>query len=214
METKYCSTCKKELAIDMFDSSFKNTDGYEHTCKECKRKSKEYYHKNKEKLLQKCAEYRQTHKEQKALQDKKYAETHKEQRQQYQKEYRESHKLSNAEYQKQYRINNKERLDEYKKSPHSRYMVYQRNAKKKNRDFQLSEEEFVEISNLPCTYCGEYSDTYNGEPFNGIDRIDSNIGYVLDNCVSCCATCNRMKMDLGVAEWISKMQQILNYYNQ
>ena len=212
MDIKKCTFCKKELLINMFDVSSKNEDGYESTCKECKIKKHEYYERNKEEILHKCAEYRKTHKEEKAARDKKYAQEHKEKRQQYQKEYRESHKESNSEYQKQYRIKNKARLDEYKKSPHVRYKVYQNNARHKNRNFDLTEDGFIEISKQPCIYCGEYSDTYNGEPFNGVDRIDSNLGYCISNCVPCCATCNRMKMDLPVNDWIGKMTQIINYF--
>lgn len=198
----------------MFDFSSKTKDGYEKTCKECKIKKHEYYANNKEEILQKCTEYRQTHKEEKAARDKKYAQEHQEKIKQYQKEYRESHKMLNSEYQKQYRQKNKARLDEYKKSPHVRYKVYQNNARHKNRNFDLSEEDFVEMTKQPCIYCGGYSDTYSGEQFNGIDRIDSNIGYSINNCVTCCSTCNRMKMDLDVDEWISKMKQIINYYDQ
>lgn len=212
METKKCYYCKKELLIDMFDCNSNSKDGYESTCRNCKSKKKEYYHKNKEKILQNCAEYRQTHKEEKAARDKKYAQGHKEKIIKYQKKYREEHKETNSEYQKKYREKNKEKLYEYKKSPHVRYKVYQNNAKHKNRIFDLSEDEFIEISSQPCIYCGEYSDTYNNEPFNGIDRIDSNLGYQKDNCVSCCSTCNRMKMDLEVNDWISKMKQIINYF--
>ena len=195
----------------MFDLSAKSKDGYASTCKECKLKKHEYYEKNKEEILQKSSEYRETHKEQKAARDKQYAQENKEKIQQYQKEYREGHKLSNAEYQKQYRIKNKDKLDEYKKSPHVRYTVYQRNAKNKDRNFDLSEYDFIKMTSQPCIYCGGYSDTYNGEWFNGIDRIDSSLGYSYNNCVTCCATCNRMKMDLDVDDWIGKMKQILNF---
>jgi len=212
METKKCICCKKELSVNMFDPSSKNPDGYESTCKECKIKKREYYERNREKILKKCAEYTATHKEEKAARDRKYAQEHKEQRQQYQKEYRESHKEANAEYQKQYRIKNKDKLDEYKKAPHIRYKVYQSNARVKDRDFNLTEDEFIEISKLPCVYCGKYSDTYNGDPFSGVDRVDSNLGYSIDNCVPCCATCNRMKLDLNVDDWIDKMKQIINHY--
>ena len=214
MTTKKCAYCKKKLPIDMFDFSSRSKDGYASTCRECTPKKKQYYERNKEKVLLKCAEYRSTHKEQKAETDKKYAQKNKDKIKQYQKEYRDSHKESSAEYQKQYRIKNKNKLDEYKKSPHVRYTVYQRNAKNKKRNFDLSEDEFIEMSKQPCIYCGEYSDTYNNEPFNGIDRIDSDLGYSINNCVPCCATCNRMKMDLKVDDWINKMIQIINHYHK
>jgi hypothetical protein len=43
---------------------------------------------------------------------------------------------------------------------------------------------------------------------NGIDRIDSKLGYVEGNVVSCCKICNSAKGDLTLAEfenWINKM---------
>lgn len=245
MEVKTCSSCRKDLPLDMFTLRSKSKDGYDTMCKECKSKyskeyreknkdvlrekakkrrednkdlikvkKREYYQANKEEILQKCAEYRRSHKEQKAASDKKYAQENKEKIQQYQQEYRDTHKSSNSEYQKQYRKKNKEKLDEYKKSPHIRYKSYQNNARNKDRIFELSEEDFMKITSQPCIYCGEYSDTYNGEQFNGIDRIDSNLGYSINNCAPCCATCNRMKMEIDVDDWINKMIQIINYFDK
>ena len=244
MITKKCTSCGRELSIDMFGVRSSSKDGHTNICKECKSKKdkayreknkdklkeqakqkrlenkeainakkRQYYQDHKEEILAKCAEYRKIHKEEKAKRDKEYAQQHKEKIQQYQQEYRAIHKLSNAEYQKQYRENNKERLAEYKKSPHVRYTVYQRNAKARDLGFELSEEEFIEISSLPCIYCGEYSDTYNNEPFNGIDRVDNCLGYQQNNCLPCCATCITMKLDYSVDEWINKMIQIINYYS-
>ena len=214
-----CKECKskrdKEYRVNNKDHIKEVSKQYREKNKNSiKEKKKKYYTENKDEILLKCKEYRETHKEQKAETDKKYAQEHKEKIHQYQKEYRDSHKLSNAESQKQYRKKNKDKLDEYKKSPHVRYTVYKRNAKNKNRNLDLTEDEFIEISKQPCIYCGGYSDTYNGNQFNGIDRFDSNLGYSLNNCVPCCATCNRMKMDLPANEWINKMKQIIKYINR
>ena len=33
-----------------------------------------------------------------------------------------------------------------------------------------------------------------GRKLNGVDRVDSAVGYSESNCVSCCATCNMMKI--------------------
>jgi hypothetical protein len=245
METKQCSSCGRELSIDMFHVRSGSKDGHTNICKECKSKQdkeyraknkdilkekskkyreenkdiinlrkREYYQEHRDEILLKSAEYRETHKEQKAETDKRYAQANKEKIQQYQKEYRDSHKVLNSEYQKQYREKNKEKLAEYKKSPHVRYTAYKRNANNRSLSFDLSEDEFIEMSKLPCVYCGEYSDTYNGEWFNGIDRIDSGLGYHKDNVVPCCSICNRMKLDLNIDDWINKMTKIINYYNK
>ena len=46
------------------------------------------------------------------------------------------------------------------------------------------------------------------EAVNGIDRIDSNIGYIKENCVSCCWTCNKMKNNFSQKEFLEKINKI------
>ena len=80
-----------------------------------------------------------------------------------------------------------------------------KNAKKRNLDFQLTKEEFYNLTSKPCHYCNHFQD------YNGIDRIDSTKGYYLQNCVPCCEICNKMKLDYNVEQWFEKMKQILEY---
>ena len=55
----------------------------------------------------------------------------------------------------------------------------------------LTNQQFNDIVNLPCAYCGKQpSDNHH----NGLDRLDSdNRVYSTDNVVSCCGDCNIMK---------------------
>lgn len=46
---------------------------------------------------------------------------------------------------------------------------------------------------------------------NGIDRIDSTIGYLKNNCVSCCSKCNYMKMRLDKKEFIEQCIKISQF---
>ena len=46
---------------------------------------------------------------------------------------------------------------------------------------------------------------------NGIDRLDSNIGYIYENCVPCCRTCNVMKNVLTHNEFITHIERILTH---
>lgn len=84
-------------------------------------------------------------------------------------------------------------------------------------DFELSFEEFVELSNRPCRYCGLESDNYNVRGHvvkcNGIDRVDSNRGYTKDNIVPCCKICNKSKNDLPLSEWEDWLKRITKYRN-
>lgn len=54
----------------------------------------------------------------------------------------------------------------------------------------LSEEQVKWLVVQPCHYCGAERD---GDGAHGIDRIDNRKGYIADNCVTSCFTCNRMK---------------------
>ena len=42
---------------------------------------------------------------------------------------------------------------------------------------------------------------------NGIDRVDSNRGYVIDNCVPSCSNCNYAKLDMNIYEWCSYIER-------
>ena len=92
----------------------------------------------------------------------------------------------------------------------SRYSSYRANAKTHNRIFEITLEEFDYITKQPCYYCGEFNGVFQGVPFSGVDRIDSNKGYTKDNVVPCCGKCNRMKGDLPQDNWIQHIQKILN----
>lgn len=96
-------------------------------------------------------------------------------------------------------------------TPGRRYKNYKQGAKSRNLDFDLTKDEFDKITKQPCEYCGEYSGKFLDIYFCGIDRIDSNQGYVKNNIVACCETCNRMKWDYKIDDWVNKMKKILNY---
>ena len=102
------------------------------------------------------------------------------------------------------------------------YEKYQYSAKTRNIDFNLSKEEHLEIIKQNCYYCGsepELKQPHKGKgkyvgvpvPYNGIDRIDSNVGYEVNNCVSCCTKCNYMKSDMDVSLFQEHILKIANY---
>lgn len=101
------------------------------------------------------------------------------------------------------------------------YAAYVNRAKshKKQLPFTLSKEQFRAFVDAPCHYCGASSSceslskpTANGAyARNGIDRVDSLKGYVLENCVPCCKTCNLMKRDMSYSEFIDHVKRICSY---
>lgn len=75
---------------------------------------------------------------------------------------------------------------------------YKFRAKQKGLTFELTEEQFLELSQRNCHYCGaEPSGTsksrYDIFIYNGLDRKDSKLGYTLVNVVPCCSICNHAK---------------------
>jgi len=105
-------------------------------------------------------------------------------------------------------------------SANSRFSQYKASFKnrKKHLTFELTKEQFLSMIVKPCVYCGSINSNNhqasncNGSfVSNGIDRIDSEIGYTLDNCVPCCDICNRMKLDHSVDVFIGHIEKILNH---
>jgi hypothetical protein len=76
---------------------------------------------------------------------------------------------------------------------------YKRDAKTRGYSFELTKEQFEELIAGPCFYCGvekQNAKMYNNwglVHYTGIDRVDNSIGYVYNNCVSCCKNCNTKK---------------------
>ena len=95
-----------------------------------------------------------------------------------------------------------------------RYDFYKSNAKRRKLDFDLDLDQFDNITQQKCVYCGNYSGEYNKIPFSGIDRINSDIGYIKGNIVPCCDTCNKMKGVLTIDRWLNHMQSILEHYKK
>lgn len=103
------------------------------------------------------------------------------------------------------------------------YRNSKRNAKSRNHDFDLSFEEYDNIIQQECAYCGSQPQTNQKlveergstkEPlfyYNGIDRIDSKRGYSIDNCVPCCAKCNYMKRTYEKEEFFSHIKLIYEH---
>jgi hypothetical protein len=82
-------------------------------------------------------------------------------------------------------------------------------AKKRSLVWELSEDQFRALVTSPCHYTGtppsNTSRARSGEVFlySGIDRIDSNKGYTIDNCVPCCGFANRAKSDMKYNDFIT-----------
>lgn len=88
-----------------------------------------------------------------------------------------------------------------------KYNVYMKNAMSRQLSFELSDEQFEIIRSSNCYLCGKQNTETH---INGIDRYDNTIGYILDNCRSCCTECNLMKGTNKYETLIEKMHLIFN----
>lgn len=96
------------------------------------------------------------------------------------------------------------------------YRHIMQGAKNRGHVFQLSFDQFLILSKAPCCYCGTshskaIKTKYEEFVANGIDRIDNSLGYIEGNVVSCCKTCNYMKRDLSVSDFLEHVRNVVTY---
>lgn len=96
------------------------------------------------------------------------------------------------------------------------WLDYFRKCRNRNIEFLLKDEEFVNLIQSNCHYCGgglsNISRNRKSEiKYNGIDRINNKIGYKIDNCVSCCKKCNSMKSNMEKIEFLSHVAKIYRH---
>lgn len=89
---------------------------------------------------------------------------------------------------------------------------YKNHAKDRNLCFDLSDTFFISLIFNNCYYCGpnNIKKTKNGIslPCNGIDRINNQVGYIVENVVTCCSNCNRIKYDLNIDDFYKHVENI------
>ena len=98
------------------------------------------------------------------------------------------------------------------------FRQYKHNAKRRNVVFELDIKLFKLLITSDCNICGskpkmvKYKNTYHPNGLishNGIDRIDNNKGYLLNNIQTMCTDCNRAKSNLTNEEFLSWIQKIV-----
>ena len=95
----------------------------------------------------------------------------------------------------------------------------QKRSNKKGYKTDISIEKFIDISKKECFYCGDINSqklkdrsTDSLITFNGIDRVDSNKGYLISNVVSCCKHCNTAKNTMSQKEFKNHIRRIYEYF--
>jgi len=97
--------------------------------------------------------------------------------------------------------------------------TYKRGATDRALCFELEYDQIKVLTKQNCFYCGEPPSSIiksrcnsGNYVYNGIDRLDNKIGYVIGNVVPCCSRCNLMKMELSVDDFKNKIIKIYNYF--
>jgi hypothetical protein len=97
-----------------------------------------------------------------------------------------------------------------------------RSADIRHLRWELTEDQVLFLIQQPCHYCGLPPSQIQGIgaqtrewhfvlKYTGIDRRDNNVGYVFENCLPCCKTCNWMKGEMGYEAFLLHIQRILEY---
>lgn len=92
---------------------------------------------------------------------------------------------------------------------------YRYQAKRRNLVFELKEDIFFDLINQDCYYCNAapvqnvmHTDRHRGLVCNGIDRLNNNVGYTIENSVPCCKPCNIAKNKSTLVEYIERSKRI------
>jgi hypothetical protein len=214
-DERVCTKCPHKFNVSEFMD--KNNDEVKR-CKSCRNKQKVQDDKRSDRKRDLKAEYaknpnRKIHKTtynklHKAMITEAYKKSRKKRREMMGSEAYLKHEANNM---KQWKINNPERhskyVKKYKDSLVSKLYMYQYEANEKNIEFKLTEDEQIKMFEQKCYYCN-YSEK---DKLNGIDRLNNDIGYILDNCVSCCSLCNYMKATLPVYIFVKRCEHIAVY---
>lgn len=94
------------------------------------------------------------------------------------------------------------------------FYSYKKSAKSRGHRFDLTFEQFSVLVHEDCFYCGIEPSTLKRSSWetvkiNGIDRLENSTGYIIDNCVSCCPTCNYMKRSLSQEDFFGHIRKIV-----
>ncbi len=97
--------------------------------------------------------------------------------------------------------------------------LFAQKSKKRGIEFSLTKEQVESLFLGDCYYCSAPPSTTKDKRLdrvvvrNGIDRINNDIGYVLENCVSCCYPCNWSKMDETMEDFLKRCKRIVSIHS-
>ena len=82
---------------------------------------------------------------------------------------------------------------------------YVRGAKQRGLDISINRDAFAYLVRERCYYCGAVPAL---DKLHGVDRYWNLRGYIEENCVPCCWSCNQQKKDLDGDLYIAHLRRI------
>lgn len=98
------------------------------------------------------------------------------------------------------------------------YSQYKSSAKRRKLEFTIPLPIFGEMVLQNCAYCGAPPSNLKkgkggkAQPYNGLDRKDSTLGYRRENCVPCCSFCNSIKAAMPMSDWADFLNGVVRLY--
>jgi hypothetical protein len=96
--------------------------------------------------------------------------------------------------------------------------IYYQYKKRSKGVFGFTKNEFQEITQQDCYYCGikpnqevRVQSDSGSYFYNGIDRVDNSKGYTKENSVPCCWKCNKAKHNMTEKEFLTWISSVYNH---
>lgn len=195
--TKICSKCKIEKDIILFSKNKKRKDGLDCRCKNC---AKEYYIKNKEKILSNVKQKYIKNKKEILLYQKEYYDKNKDYVKNRVKKYANKNKEKIKEYCKKYLINNREKINKHHRKYYSfgyglaikKNITSKRRAIKKDSTITSIEILKLQQNAKKCYWCGISLKNIKTHIDHYIP-LSKGGEHTLSNLVISCPSCNLNK---------------------
>ena len=117
--------------------------------------------------------------------------------------------------------NRRRRLPQGQSGFNTLFYKYKQQAKKRGIKWCLTKEQFKNLTQQNCVYCGakpnhkSYTDESRTQwsefVYNGVDRVDPNQNYTVNNCVSCCGNCNLGKRQMTKEEFLTWIKSVYDH---
>ena len=124
-------------------------------------------------------------------------------------------------------VHKNKKYSEEEASYRAKISTYKAQAKSRKIEWTLEYNDAIKMIKSNCHYCGREPNNgfnlYNGRRIhqwnkdkyqikcNGIDRIDSNLGYTKSNTLPCCTICNFGKNNLTYNEFILWINDLIKF---